>query len=130
MFVLPTLIFPLVFGLAIYRLYKIPRKLWSGELRLPGTQHIVLLSATAGAYLVLLVYTIALATLFLRTLFLSDDQGSAYLALFAYLAAYPFVYFGAAWIFYYGLGADSQSGQQNCREQSTRQSAKGSGTLH
>ena len=108
MFVLPTLIFPLVFGLALFRLYQIPRKLWSGELLLPGAHRLFLLSATVGAYLALLFYTVALAAFLVHALFVDGDRVSAYLALLAHLVAYPLVYLGAAWIFYYGLRPSSQ----------------------
>lgn len=110
MLLLPALLAPLVFGLAIFRLYQIPRKLWSGELRLPDRRHIVLLVATVGAYLALLGHTLALSATLVRALFLTENRMSAYLPLLIYVAAYPFVYFGAAWVFYYGLKPDLRSG--------------------
>ena len=106
MFLLPTLFLPLVFGLAVFRLYQIPRKLWAGALRLPGRPRIILWMATVGAYLALLCYTIALSTALVRAVFFAENRLSAYLSLVIYVAAYPLVYFAAAWVFYYGLTAE------------------------
>jgi hypothetical protein len=103
MFVLPALILPLVFGLAIYRLYQIPRRLWLGELRLPGKQRAYLSTATVAAYLALLSYTIGLGAALVQALFVTENRMPAYLSLVVYMAAYPLVYVGAAWVFYYGL---------------------------
>lgn len=103
MFVLPALILPLVLGLALFRLVQIPRRLWLGELRLPGRSHLLLHIATITAYLVLLVCTIALGAALAQALLLAEDRFSAYWTLLIYMAAYPLVYMGAAWIFYYGL---------------------------
>ena len=108
MFLLPMLLLPLVLGLAVYRLYQIPRKLWSGALRLPGRHRPFLGAATVGAYLVLLCCTVALSTALIRALLLAENRLSAYLSLLLYIAAYPLVYFGAAWVFYYGLQCDQR----------------------
>ncbi len=125
MFVLPTLLFPLVFGLAVFRLYQIPRKLWRGELRLPGKQRLALLIATIGAYFTLLVYTIALTSRCAHLLFFTVDQAPAYIELFAYLAAYPLVNFGAAWIFYYGLRTNLPAARPNFGAQGAPQNPEG-----
>ena len=103
MFVLPVLILPLVFGLAIYRLYQIPRRLWLGDLRLPGKQRPYLSTATVAAYLALLIYTIALGAALLQATFVPQNHIPVYLSLVACVLAYPVVYMGAAWVFYYGL---------------------------
>lgn len=103
MFVLPALILPLVFGLAIYRLYQIPRRLWAGELTLPGKQRAALSAATIAAYLVLLSYTIWLGIALVHALFVTDNRMPAYLSLAFYIAVYLLVYVGAAWVFYHGL---------------------------
>jgi len=112
MFLLPALFLPLVFGLAIHRLYEIPQKLWRGELRLPGRQRIFLHAATIGAYGVLLGYTVALGIALAHALLAAQDRLSAYLALLGYMAAYPLVYFLAAWAFYYGLQPAPDSDNQ------------------
>lgn len=103
MFILPALIFPLVFGLAIHHLTQIPRRIWRGELRLPGKQRIGLSMATVVAYFALLGYTIALGTALAQALLVVEHRMPAYLSLLAYIAAYPLVYVGAAWVFFYGL---------------------------
>ena len=103
MFVLPALILPLVLGLAVFRLYQVPRRLWAGELRLPGRKRLLLHIATITAYLVLMAYTVALSLALARAILVAGDRLSAYGALLAYMAAYPLVYFGVAWIFYHGL---------------------------
>ena len=103
MFLLPALVFPLVFGFAISRLYNIPRQVLSGEVQLPDRHHVALLVATVAAYLGLLIYTIALSTSLVRALFFTDNRIAAYLSLLVYVSVYPIVYFGAAWVFYYGL---------------------------
>lgn len=103
MFLLPAFLVLLVFGLAIFRLVQIPRRLWSGDLRLAGARCSALRVATVVAYAVLLASTAALGVALLRTLLWSGGDGAAYLSLLGYFAAYPLVYVAAAWIFFYGL---------------------------
>lgn len=103
MFLLPAFLVLLVFGLAIFRLVQIPRKLWSGDLRLAGARFSALRVATVAAYGLLLACTVTLGTVLLRTLLWSGGDFAAYLALLGYFAAYPLVYLAAAWIFFYGL---------------------------
>jgi hypothetical protein len=103
MFVLPALILPLVFGLAIYRLYQIPHRLWLGELRLPGKKRVYLSTVTITAYLALLSYTIGLGAAVIQTICFTENRMPAYLSLVVYMAVYPLIYIGAAWVFYYGL---------------------------
>jgi hypothetical protein len=112
MLILPALLLPLIFGLAIHRLIGIPRELWRGKLRLPGRQRIVLHAATLAAYGALLGYTVALGAALVHALLAAQDRLSAYLALLGYVAAYPVVYFLAAWVFYYGLQSTPDSVNQ------------------
>jgi len=103
MFVLPALILPLIFGLAITRLYQIPRKLWQGELRLAGKQQIYLATVTVAAYLALFSYTVLLGAALLQAVFVAENHLHAYLSVAVYVGIYPLVYIAAAWVFYYGL---------------------------
>lgn len=103
MFILPALVVPLVFGLAIHRLCTIPRRLWRAELRLPGRQRPLLHLATLVAYAALLGYTAALGIALVHALVAAQDRLPAYMALLGYMAAYPLIYFLTAWVFYYGL---------------------------
>lgn len=103
MIVLPALLVPLVFCMALYRLYQIPRRLLRGELHLPGRRRLLLHVATVAAYGVLLCSTVALVAVLAHTFWVAGHGLSAYWELAAYLAAYPFVYMGAAWVFYYGF---------------------------
>ena len=103
MFILPILLVPLVFGLAIHRLVDIPRQLSRGTQRLPGRRHVVLHAATIVAYTVLLGYTVALGLALVHALVAAQDRATAYLALLGYVVAYPVVYLLAAWVFFYGL---------------------------
>lgn len=109
MFVLPAIILPLVFAAAIYRLFQIPRRILLGELRLPGTKRICLTVATVASYFVLLSYTVALGIAVIRVALVVENQMPACLSLLAYMAAYPFVYVGTAWVFYYGLKPKASS---------------------
>ncbi len=103
MFLLPAFLALLVFGLAIVRLVQIPRRLWSGELRLADARCSALTVATVVAYLVLLGCTAALGGALRRTLLWSGGDAAAYLSLLGYFAAYPLVYVAAAWVFFDGL---------------------------
>jgi len=103
MVLLPAFLVLLVFGLAIFRLVQIPRRLWSGDLRLAGARWSALRAATLVAYGVLLACTVALGAALVRTLLWSGGDGGAYLSLLGYFAAYPLVYLAAAWVFFYGL---------------------------
>jgi hypothetical protein len=103
MVLLPIALVLLVFGLAVYRLVQIPRKLWSGDLRLAGGRFSALWVATVAAYVLLLGSTVALIVTLLRTLLWSGGDVAEYLSLLGYLAAYPLVYLAAAWVFFYGL---------------------------
>lgn len=115
MLVLPALILPLVFAAAIYRIFQIPRRILLGELRLPGTERICLTVATVISYFVLLTYTVALGIAVIRVALMEENRAPAYLSLLGYMAAYPLVYIGAAWVFYYGLrsGASSERPRQH-----------------
>jgi len=103
MFVLPALVLPLVFGLAIYRLYQVPRRLASGELRPPAARRVLWSVAGAFAYAALLAYTLFLGASLARLVLISGSRLSAYFSLLGYVAVYPIVYVGAAWVFYYAL---------------------------
>lgn len=103
MFLLPAFLILLVFGLAIFRLVQIPRRLCTGDLRLAGARFSALRVATVAAYGLLLACTVALGTVLLRILLWSGGDFAAYLSLLGYLAAYPLVYVAAAWVFFYGL---------------------------
>ena len=103
MALLPIALVLLVFGLAVYRLVQIPRKLWSGDLQLAGARFSALRVATVAAYVLLLASTVALGAALLRTLLWSSGNGAAYLSLLGCFAAYPLVYLAAAWVFFYGL---------------------------
>lgn len=103
MFVLPVLIFPLVFGLAIYRLYRIPQMLLRGELQFPVKRRRWMLVAVTLAYVLLMSYTTALCAALVRAFVLAEHQLAAYMPLAVYIAAYPVVYVGVAWVFFYGL---------------------------
>ena len=108
MFVLPALILPLIFGLAITRLYQIPRKLWLGELQLAGKQQIYLSTVTIAAYLALFSYTALLGAALFQAVFIAENRLNAYLSVAVYVGAYPLVYIAAAWVFYYGLKPTSK----------------------
>ena len=103
MFVLPALILPLVFALAVFRLYQIPRRLCSKELRLPGVRRPVLSAVTIAAYLALFAYTVGLGAALGHALLVADNRMAEHLHLLLYVIAYPVVYFLSAWVFYYGL---------------------------
>jgi hypothetical protein len=103
MFVLPAIIIPLIFCLAVHRLYQVPRRLYLGELQLPVNGRPLLFAATLAAYFLLLSYTVALAIALGQVLLAANNRLHEYLALLGYIAAYPLVYIGAAWVFYYGL---------------------------
>lgn len=103
MFVLPLIVLPFIFILAVRRLCQIPARLWSGQLQVPAQHRALLSVASAAAYLALLGYTLALGAALLRAGFLAADRLSAYLSLAGYVLAYPLVYMAAAWIFHYGL---------------------------
>ena len=103
MFVVPAVLLPLILAMALVRLYRIPRQLWRGEFRLPGKRRPLLHAATVLAYLVLLGWTLMLVSALVHALLRAGEGWGAFLALWGYAAAYPLVYLGAAWVFYYGL---------------------------
>ena len=103
MFVPPLILLPFLIGLAIYRLYQLPRRLWSGRLRFSPRHRPFLPLLTTAAYLTLLAYTIGLLVALARTA-LSARFSIPGLAPELYaVVAYPFVYLGAEWVFYYGV---------------------------
>lgn len=111
MFLIPLIVLPLIFILAVNRLYKIPVALWAGRLQVPAHRRLLLSVVSAAAYLMLMAYTIALSAALVRAVLFSANRFAAYLPLVGYVFAYPLVYLAAAWIFYYGLkpvpGADA-----------------------
>lgn len=103
MFVPPFVLLPFLVGLAIYRLYQLGRRLWSGKLQFSPRHRPYLPLVTCGAYVTLLGYTIGLVVAVARIALNASFSTSA-LAPVAYaVVAYPFVYVGAEWIFYYGV---------------------------
>jgi hypothetical protein len=59
--------------------------------------------------LVLKTYTVALGVALGQALLVSSNRLHEYLALLGYTAAYPLVYIGVAWVFYYGLKKTSKT---------------------
>lgn len=103
MILLPALLLPLLFALAVYRLCTIPLRLMRGALRLPAHRHLLCACAAALGYMLLLGATLWLAWLLVRAVFFSADPLSAYLAVAGYALAYPLIYMAAAWIFFHAL---------------------------
>jgi len=103
MIVLPLLIFPLVFGMALHRLYQIPLGLHSGQLRLSEHRRLPWSVAAAVAYGVLLAYTVALCIAAARALLAEGGGLPAFWSIAGYVAAYPVVYIAAAWVFFYAF---------------------------
>lgn len=103
MFVLPLIVLPFIFVMAVLRLWRIPAGLCTGRLQVPVRHRALLSVASAAAYLALLAYTLALGAALVRAGLFAPDRWPAYLSLAAYVLAYPLVYMAAAWIFYYGL---------------------------
>ena len=101
MFLLPLIFLPFVFIMAINRLIRIPVGLRRAELHVPALQRHMLVFAGAGAYLLLLVYTIGLFVVITKGVFFTSDAVAALLHAAGYVAAYPLVYMVAAWVFYY-----------------------------
>jgi hypothetical protein len=106
MFFLPLILVPIVFLMALARLYQIPVQLRSGRLLLVERGRPVLRLATLLAYAGLLAGSGALLAALVYASFFAADRWSAYLHLAPYLALYPFLYL-AAWVFYYGLKKSS-----------------------
>ncbi|MGE8442261.1 MAG: hypothetical protein ACN6OS_11770 [Comamonas testosteroni] len=103
MFFLPLILVPIVFLMALVRLYQIPVQLRSGRLRLVERGRPVLRLATVLAYAGLLVGSAALLAALVYASLFSAQRWASYLHLAPYLALYPFLYLAAAWVFYYGL---------------------------
>ena len=101
MFLLPLIFLPFVFIMAINRLIRIPVGLHRGELHVPALQRGMLMFAGAGAYLLLLGYTIGLFVVITKGVLFTSDVVTALLHAAGYAAAYPLVYMVAAWVFYY-----------------------------
>lgn len=103
MFLLPLIFLPFVFVMAINRLVRIPVGLRRGELHVPARGRRRLAVAGAGAYLLLLGYTVGLVVVIAEGVLLTSDAVTALLHAAGYVAAYPLVYMVAAWVFYYAF---------------------------
>ena len=103
MFFLPLILVPIVFLMALARLYQIPVQLRSGRLQLVGCGRPGLRLATLLAYAGLLTGSGALLAAMVYASFFAADRWLACLHLAPYLALYPLLYLAAAWVFYYGL---------------------------
>lgn len=102
MILLPALLVPIVFCMALVRLYRIPARLARRQLHLPrGRWGLLLL--TVLAYALLLGWTVGLAAALLRALLTASESLAAVLELWGWMLAYPLVYFLTAWVFFYGL---------------------------
>lgn len=103
MILLPALLVPIVFCMALVRLYRIPARLARGQLHLPDRGRWGLWLLTVLAYAVLLGWTIGLASALIHALLSTPEPLRAVLALWGWMLAYPAVYFLTAWVFFYGL---------------------------
>jgi hypothetical protein len=102
-FVPPLILLPFLIGLAIYRLYQLPRRLRSGQLRFSPRHRPFLPLFTTAAYLTLLAYTSGLLVAIARTVLNANFSIPGLAPELYAVAAYPFVYLGAEWVFYHGL---------------------------
>lgn len=103
MILLPALLVPIVFCMALVRLYRIPARLARGQLHLPGRRRWGLWLLTVLAYALLLGWTVGLAGALLHALLSATEPLRAVLALWGWMLGYPVVYFLTAWVFFYGL---------------------------
>lgn len=101
MFFLPLILVPIVFAMALNRLYQTPVRLRSGALRLADGKWWRL--AAALAYVALLAGTMVVVLALVQACFFTVDTVAAYLHLAPYLLLYPLLYLATAWVFYYGL---------------------------
>lgn len=103
MFVPPLIVLPFLIGLAIYRLYQLGRRLWSGQLQFSRRHRPYLQLVTCSAYVTLLGYTIGLIVAIARIALNASFSTSALAPILYAVLAYPLVYVGAEWVFYYGV---------------------------
>ncbi|MBI5258548.1 MAG: hypothetical protein HY855_18725 [Burkholderiales bacterium] len=103
MFVVPAIALPFVLGLALFRLYQIPRQLWSGDLRFAAKGGAGLRVAVVLAWLVLLGTTLLLVGSVIQSIVTADHEAANHVFVLACVAGYPIVYIGTAWVFYHGL---------------------------
>ncbi|HEY1129048.1 MAG TPA: hypothetical protein VGF12_06570 [Roseateles sp.] len=103
MFLIPLLVFPFIFAAAAYRLYTVPRQYIAGNLRLARPGLTLRTSLTAGAYLGLLAYLVALPVLAVKALALGPLNLETWLGIGPALAVFPVAYIAAEWTFYYGF---------------------------
>lgn len=103
MFLLPAILLPFLFGLAVYRLVQIPHRLWSGTLQVPARRRAAWCMAGGTAYLVVLGYTLGLGAAVVHALVFAADPIAAWLSLVGYVLAYPVAYVVAAWVLYHAL---------------------------
>ena len=102
-FVPPLILLPFLIGLAIYRLYQIARRLRSGQLQFSPRHRPYLPLATGCAYLTLLGYTLGLVVAIAHIALNASFSIAALAPVLYAVVAYPLVYVGAEWIFYYGV---------------------------
>lgn len=103
MFALPLIALPFVFAAAIYRLYVLPRRLFSSQIHLARSALSIRTALTLLAYSALLGYTAAIAVALATHLPQAISNLTLWLRLGPLLAGYPFVYVAAEWAFYYGF---------------------------
>ena len=111
MFLIPAIVLPFVFFLAIRRLYRIPRGLALGELGFPIHRRLLWRVSGTVAYVGLLAYTVFVLVFLVRLLLANSSSARLYVEVAAYVIAYPFVYLAAAWVFFYALVPVEAEGQ-------------------
>ena len=101
MFLPPLLLLPLALALALYRLYRVPRMLRSGQLTLrPGPLRV---GVTVAAYVGLLACTIGAVLMAAQALVGGDRSVPRLLSMAGALAGYPLACVIAEWAFYHGF---------------------------
>jgi len=103
MFLLPLIFLPFILILAVRRLIQIPIALHRGDLHFPAHRRRLLALVSAAGYLLLLIYTVALSVAIFRAALTEPNTVAAWMALAAYIAAYPLIYLMVAWVFHHTL---------------------------
>lgn len=96
------LFIPIVLITALVRLYRIPQRVRRGQMRF-RRDRAGLSALTVAAYAVLLAYTLGMLVSVMHTFLMASIEDIDVLDLMAWWGAYPLVYVGAEWIFFYGL---------------------------
>ena len=101
--VVSLLLLPVILGMSVFRMYRIPQSLWLGQLRINPRRSVFATLSFGLTYLLLLAYTAIIIYSGMKAMANPPNTIHELFSLIKIGVGYPFVYLGFEWTFYYSI---------------------------